>query len=78
MDLFKPSYFCLSKIASFLKKGDLLYFDESFDPDEFSLVHFFIKLNSGKYRILGISPCQILIEINSDSIIFPEYISQSS
>ena len=50
MDLFKPSYFCLSKIASFLKKGDLLYFDESFDPDEFSLVHFFIKLDPGKYN----------------------------
>jgi hypothetical protein len=32
LDLYEPSAFALKCIAGHLKPGDLLYFDEAFDP----------------------------------------------
>jgi hypothetical protein len=74
MDLFSPTYFVLSKLSKHLKKGDIIYFDESFDIDESSILHFLIKLNLDKLEIIGNTPCQTMIIVKEDKIFFPAFI----
>ena len=74
MDLFFPTYFVLSEIAPHLSAGDLLYFDEPHDFDEFSIVHFLLKLNPMKIEVIGATPCQLVMRVKENGIIFPGYI----
>jgi hypothetical protein len=64
LDIFEPSLFAWKVIEPFLRSGDILYFDEAYDSDERKLLvnHVF----SGKkndYRILGVTPLALAIEI---------------
>lgn len=70
LDLFYPTYFALKSVTPHLSKGDLLYFDEPNDIDEGSLLHVFFKLNNGKLRVIGCTPCQVLLEVLSSDLKF--------
>lgn len=77
LDLFDPTYFVLSRISEVLRENDLLYFDQPHDLDEGSLFHILIKLNKSKLRLVSQTPCQILLEVTQNNIIFPKYIENS-
>ncbi len=70
LDLFHPTYFALKSVTPYLSKGDLLYFDEPNDIDEGSLLHIFFKINSDKLRVIGCTPCQVLLEVLSHDLQF--------
>lgn len=68
LDLFEPTKHVLEVLTPFLKKGDILYFDEPHDIDEGSLLNVFCKINKSKIAILGCSPVQVLIEIIDNNL----------
>ena len=72
LDLFLPTYYVVAELAPHLKEGDIIYFDEPHDNDEGAVLHVFMRLNEGKFKISAISPCQILLEITSDNLRMPK------
>ena len=75
LDLFTPTYYVLSKIANYLRKRDLIYFDEPHDQDEGALLHVLLRLNPSGLRIIDRTPCQVLIEVCGDEIVFPNFVN---
>ena len=66
--MFEPTKYVLEELTPYLKKGDILYFDEPHDIDEGSLLNIFCKKNKSKVAILGCSPIQVLIEIIDNNL----------
>lgn len=69
LDLFLPTYKVLNNLKPFLKKGDLIYFDEPNMNDEFCIFYSFLKMNEKAVKIKYYSPCNILLEILDNKII---------
>jgi len=60
LDLYEPSKFAFDFFYPSLQKGDILYFDESFDQDERKLINEQILkpnevLNSKSFRLIGVT-----------------------
>lgn len=62
LDLYEPSAFALERIAGHLKPGDLLYFDEAFDPwHERRLLDEFLD-QGHRVRALGSTGIALMLE----------------
>lgn len=63
-DLFEPSYLAWLKIFPSLKSGDLLYFDEAFDPsDERKLLSEHI-LPCGDFKFIAATHIALALEVS--------------
>ena len=62
LDLEEPTHYVYLEISSFLSEGDIVYFDQAFDPAERKILH--ILLNDFHVSLLGISlwGCALIIE----------------
>lgn len=63
-DIYEPTHYVWERISPYLALGDLLYFDEAAYPDERRVLVEDV-MPGGDYRLLGSSPEQILLCVNS-------------
>lgn len=62
LDLLEPSLIAWTFVRPYLKKGDIVYFDEAFDLDEKSLIQDHV-LPSGRYSFVASSWTSLAIEV---------------
>jgi hypothetical protein len=63
MDLYEPSRASWDLLKPFLLPGDMLYFDEAFDPDEARLLHELLAENGVGIRPIVANPIGIAFEV---------------
>lgn len=63
-DLFEPTLFAFQKIEPFLKKNDILYFDQAFDYDERQIIENYI-VNEERYCPIKASIYGIAFRVNA-------------
>lgn len=44
LDLFAPTLICWNLVSPLLKSGDILYFDEAFDPEEAAIIRHSVQM----------------------------------
>jgi hypothetical protein len=64
LDLFSPTLFVYQEIKKYIKRGDVLYFDEAFDSAERLIVENYV-LNDFDLDPIGISPFAIAFFVKS-------------
>ena len=61
LDIYEPTYSAYIFVKPYLKKGDIVYFDEAFDADENRILKQFLKDFKGK--LIGTTGMAIALEV---------------